>query len=146
MMTANSSRSLPTGDITSLLKNPAGQVVALNGDTYSSSSYYGNPSAEFLGQDSSEPFGYVSLVTTGFTFNEVVFSNIGGSGFENDNNSVYSGSLDIPGDYSSFVEVSDLPFTNPTPEPSTAGLAGAIIAAGLIAGRKKIFNYFGVRS
>ena len=127
-----------TGDITTLLQNPSGQVVALNGDTYSSSSYYGNPTTEFPGQDSSEPFGYVSLVAAGFSFNEIVFSNIGGSGFETDNNSVYSGSVNIPQNYSSFVEVSDPPFVVHAPEPATAGLAGVMIAAGLLAGRKKI--------
>ncbi len=126
-----------TSDITTLLGNPT--VTALNGTTYTSSSYYGNPTSTFLGQDAGEPFGYVSLVANGFQFDEVVFSNIGGSGFENDNNSVYSGALNIPRDYSSFVEVSDLPFTA-APEPGTLGLAGGALIAILISGRKRFFG------
>ena len=126
-----------TSDITTLLSNPT--VTALNGTTYSSSSYYGNPTTAFLGQDSSEPFGYVSLVANGFQFDEVVFSNLGGSGFENDNNSVYSGALNIPKDYSSFVEVSDLPFSS-VPEPGTLGLTGGVLIAVLITSRKRFFG------
>jgi len=129
-----------TSEIIDLLDNLSGEVIALNGDTYSSSSYYGNPNPAYLGKDSSETFGYVSLVASGFTFDEVVFGNIGPSGFENDNNSIHVGPLNIPADYGSFVKISNLAFTDPVPEPATGGLAGAIIGLGLIAGRKKIFR------
>ena len=55
------------------------------------SSYYGNPTPNFLGQDSGEPFAYLNFNgTLGTTFTSVVISNAGstGTGFESDNFSI----------------------------------------------------------
>lgn len=112
--------SFQTDDITSLLSSPT--VQAIDGSVYQSHDYYGNPNVgPNQGADAGEPFAYVSLVATGFSFDEVVFDNAGGSGFENDNNSVYAGALNIPRDYTDFVKVTDVPF-NSVPEPSSFAL------------------------
>lgn len=114
-----------TDDIINLLKNAT--VTAVDGTTvYSSSAYYGNPNAgPNAGKASGEPFAYVSLVATGFSFDRIVFDNNGSSGFENDNHSVYAGIVDVPKDYLSFVEVANVDFVNtPVPEPGTLAMAG----------------------
>jgi len=117
-----------TDALTSFLSTPT--VTALNGTQYVSRDYYGNPnSGSFHGDDSAEAFAYVNLVATGFTFNEIVLTNDASSGFENDNNSVYAGSLNIPQNYASFVEVEDIPVTTPVPEPNYAALMSLILAA-----------------
>lgn len=118
-----------TQSLTTFLSTPT--ITALNGTQYVSQDYYGNPnSGPFYGQDSAEPFAYVNLVATGFDFTKIVLTNDATSGFENDNNSVYSGSLNIPEDYASFVEVENIPVNTPVPEPDYALLMGAITVAG----------------
>jgi hypothetical protein len=52
------------------------------------SAYYGNPTTNFLGQDSGEPFAYVNFFGVGGTFDKLVISNSGGTGFESDNQTV----------------------------------------------------------
>ncbi|MGB0062837.1 MAG: hypothetical protein WBP85_00190 [Terracidiphilus sp.] len=117
-----------TASLTSFLSTPT--VTSLGGAQYVSSSYYGNPNAgTFNGDDAAEPFAYVNLVATGFTFNQIVLTNDASSGFENDNNSIYGGSLDIPRDYTSFVKVEDIPVNTPVPEPNYTLLMGVILAA-----------------
>lgn len=71
------------------------QVVALNGGTYNTSQYYGNPNS---GQDTSEVFTYVNIIASGVTFNRIVLSNNGqtGTGFETDNHTIYLGSVTVP--------------------------------------------------
>jgi hypothetical protein len=124
-------------DITNLLGgNAAGKcVTALNGTQYTSSSYYGNPNTAFKGQDSAEPFAYVSILATDFTFNKIVFANASTSGFETDNNSVRAGLINIPTDYSSFVKVSDIDLA--TPEPASAGIVGVALGAAFLALRRR---------
>ena len=130
-----------TSDIVSLLStNP----VALNGTVYQNSAYYGNPNTgSHAGTDSSEPFAYVSLVATGFTFDRIVLDNNGSSGFENDNLSVTSSPVDVPNNYAQFVYVknvnlsNDPPSSTDTPEPATAGLLGAGLVGGFLALRRK---------
>jgi hypothetical protein len=117
-----------TADITTLLsKNP---LIALSGVQYQTSAYMGNPNTgTFHGKDASEPFAYVNLVASGFTFDKLVLTNDATSGFENDNHSVYALPVDIPRDYSSFVKVVDVPFTNnPVPEPGYSALAGLFLS------------------
>jgi hypothetical protein len=120
-----------TASLTSFLSTPT--VTALNGTPYVSSTYYGNPNAgPFNGQDSQEPFAYVDLVATGFTFNKLVLTNDASSGFENDNNSIFDGSVNVPRDYTSFVKVEDIPVNTPVPEPNYGVLMGAVVAAGAL--------------
>jgi hypothetical protein len=55
------------------------------------SSYFGNPNS---GQNKGESYAYLNffadLSNTGLTFDRVVFSNIGGTGFEQDNHTIAS--------------------------------------------------------
>ena len=49
-------------------------------------SYLGNPTANFAGQDSHEKFAFFNVFgENGATWDSIVFTNIGGSGFESDN-------------------------------------------------------------
>jgi len=110
--------------IVSLLQNKT--VTAVNGTTYQSSKYFGNPNN--TKQDTSEPFAYVSFVVTGSPITSIVFdnSNSTASGFESDNHSVFNGAVTIPG---TAVYVS----TMTTPEPATWALwlGGIGVLAGL---------------
>ncbi|MBN3895766.1 MAG: hypothetical protein HWQ41_10990 [Nostoc sp. NOS(2021)] len=60
-------------------------------------SYYGNPNSTFANQDSGEPFAFINFYDVGGTFDQVQFSNIGGSGFESDNHTVATGYKSIIG-------------------------------------------------
>ncbi len=93
---------ITTATIVSLLSAHNGTVTAVNGSTYSKSSYYGNPNNHL---DASEPFAYVNVFAGGTEFNRIVFDNSGatGSGFESDNHSVYFGAA-APNGASVFVE------------------------------------------
>ncbi len=86
--------------ITSFLTPTSGTTTAANGTVYNNSSYYGNPNAAFLGQNSSEAYAYIDIVTTGVTFDKIVLDNSGttGTGFESDNYTVYNGTVTLPGD------------------------------------------------
>ena len=51
--------------------------------------YMGNPNPQFKGQDSSEPFAFLNFFAKeGVTFDEVLLSNNGSTGFESDNHTV----------------------------------------------------------
>ena len=124
-----------TADLTTFLAN--NPVYALNGTSYNTADYYGNPTPAFSGQDRGEPFAYVNLVATGFQFDTIVMDNNGTSGFENDNNSIFAGGLNIPRDYSQLLFVEDVPYVNPPtpspiPEPNYGILMGLMLAGGLI--------------
>lgn len=55
------------------------------------SSYFGNPTKAFKGQDGGEPFAFLNVFAKpGVTWNKVVFDNPGSSGFESDNWTVRS--------------------------------------------------------
>jgi hypothetical protein len=113
-----------TAAILSLLQSPT--VTAVNGSTYQSSSYFGNPNNS--SQDANEQFAYVDFLATGGTISSIVFDNSGstGTGFENDNHSVYNGAVTIA---PTAVFVSTLS----TPEPATWALllGGLCILAGV---------------
>ncbi len=119
-----------TADIKNLLSGPT--VTAINGSTYQSSAYNCNPNN--TSQDCGEPFAFVHLVATGFTFDKVVFdnSNTTGTGFESDNHTVAYGTVVLPG---TFVTVESLQVTTTsqatTPEPgSVLLLLGGLAAVG----------------
>ena len=88
-----------------------------------SPAYYGNPTPNFLGQDSAEPFAYLNFTATGTTqITRVVF---GGGNFESDNHSVIDQRITPPG-------------TDPTSVPdggSTLALAGMALLG--LAGMKR---------
>ncbi|MBC7504919.1 MAG: PEPxxWA-CTERM sorting domain-containing protein [Sandarakinorhabdus sp.] len=55
----------------------------------SNSSYYGNPNAPFLNQNSGEPYTFLNFYAdTGVTFDKIVFSQSQGGGYESDNHTV----------------------------------------------------------
>ncbi|MEH2309166.1 Npun_F0296 family exosortase-dependent surface protein [Nostoc sp.] len=60
-------------------------------------SYYGNPNSAFLNQDKGEPFAFINFYDVGGTFDQVQFTNIGGTGFESDNHTVASSYKSITG-------------------------------------------------
>ncbi|MEH1835968.1 MAG: hypothetical protein V7L29_28945 [Nostoc sp.] len=60
-------------------------------------SYYGNPNSTFKNQDSGEPFAFINFYDVGGTFDQVQFTNIGGSGFESDNHTVATSYKSITG-------------------------------------------------
>jgi hypothetical protein len=119
-----------TSDITNLLAN--NPLTALNGTTtYQSSAYYGNPNnGQFAGQAANEPFSYVNIVANGTRFDKLVLDNNGTSGFETDNHSVRTGTVNIPRDFPTFVEVVEVDAPEPAPEPGYAAPLG-LLAVGL---------------
>jgi len=84
-----------TSSLTNLLKDPT--VTAINGATYKSCQYYGNPRLvdrttncagenSSPGNDPNQPFAYIHLIGEGgLTFDTIVFAQVGGGGFELDN-------------------------------------------------------------
>lgn len=100
-----------TATITNILKKST--VTALNGSTYNSSDYYGQPSTHL---NSSEPYAFINFIDSTGTFDKVVFGNSGttGTGFESDNHTIRT---TAPSAVSSFVFVGSV-----TPEPGSVGL------------------------
>jgi hypothetical protein len=84
-----------TSSLTNLLKDPT--VTAIDGNSYKSCQYYGNPrlvdrTTNCAGENSSpsndpnQPFAYIHLIGEGgLTFDTIVFTQVGGGGFELDN-------------------------------------------------------------
>src|SRR5271168_622815 len=119
-----------TAPILSSLQAPT--VTAVDGATYQSSAYFGNPNN--TSEDAGEPFAYVNFLVTGGDITRIVFDNSGltGTGFENDNQSVYNGSVAVA---PTGVFVSTLG----APEPATWALwlGGLGILAGFRPRRQK---------
>ncbi len=92
-----------------------------------SNGYYGNPNANFLGQNSSEAYAYLNFTVTGGTapIHKVVF---GGSNFEIDNISVTADRVTPPGN----------PVNVPDTGSTLALMAGSLVGLGALrAGLKK---------
>lgn len=64
------------------------------------STYSGNPNVPFLGQNSGEKYAFFNIYADdGTTFDKIVFSNLGNSGFESDNHTVRAAAWgSIPGE------------------------------------------------
>ncbi len=107
-----------------LLNGGAGQVTAINQTKYNTSAYYGNPNAP-SGRNTGEPYFFVDIVTSGTTFDKVIFDNSGttGTGFESDNHTVSSAPVTVSGDH---VFAGSINIT--TPEPPAPWLLGAGLA------------------
>ncbi|QFS44295.1 hypothetical protein GXM_01768 [Nostoc sphaeroides CCNUC1] len=60
-------------------------------------SYYSNPNSAFKGQNSGEPYAFINFYDVAGTFDQVKFTNIGGTGFESDNHTVATGYKSITG-------------------------------------------------
>ncbi len=92
-----------------------------------SSLYYGNPTSPFYQQNSGEPFAYLNFYADqGTTFDQVKFTNIGGTGFEADNFTIASSYSNTPG-------------TSIPESSSTVGLL-MIGGLGLLSQRKRVFG------
>ncbi len=126
---------ITTADIIHLLESSGGSVTAVNGSTYTSGSYFGNPNN---GYDGGEPFAYVDIFARGTAFNKIVFDNSGttGTGFETDNHSVFSGVAE-PNGPSVFIESLPASITT-TPEPTEILLTGlGLVVSGFVFRRRK---------
>lgn len=122
-----------TADILAVLTPTTGTVRAINGTVYNNSQYYGNPNN---GQNTGEPYAYVSVITNGIMFDRVLMDNSGtiGTGFESDNHSVYFGTVTVPGT----AVIVRSPTEVPEPETiSLVAIGGALLFVGRMAiGRK----------
>ena len=112
--------------LSSYLNNGSGIVTALDGTTYNTSAYYGNPNESSPGGHSNEPFGYINLFArngAGF-FDRVVFRNVG---FEFDNITASSSAEDP---LSSIVGIGSVNSASPTtfsPTFSTAYVTASAV-------------------
>ncbi|MEH2269023.1 MAG: PEP-CTERM sorting domain-containing protein, partial [Nostoc sp.] len=52
----------------------------------------------FKNQNTGEPYAFINFYDVGGTFDQVQFTNVGGSGFESDNHTVATGYKSITGD------------------------------------------------
>lgn len=84
------------------------------------SSYYGNPTGPFKGKDISEPFAFLNFYNVGGTFDEIQFSNIGGTGFESDNHTIATGYKTITG-----YVIKSVPESSSTPGVFALAFVGA---------------------
>jgi RHS repeat-associated protein len=112
-----------TADLLRFLNNGTGTITATNGTAYQTSAYFGNPNLT-SGNDSAEPFAYVSFAITGATITQIVFYNTTTTtGFESDNHSViYNGNtVTIP---TTFVPVESLTLGSQVVTPVFSPAAG----------------------
>jgi outer membrane autotransporter protein len=92
-------------------------VVNFINDSPDKNSYLGNPNKQFLHQDSSEDFAYLNFFAKkDLSFNEVVLSNNGSTGFESDNHTVATDYQDITGEP---IPPTGPPFQTVDPGPIT---------------------------
>jgi hypothetical protein len=73
------------------------EVVSYIAKQPNKASYYGNPNSAFKGQNSSEPYAFINFYSVGGTFDQVQFTNIGGTGFESDNHTIATSYKSITG-------------------------------------------------
>ncbi|MEH2419204.1 Npun_F0296 family exosortase-dependent surface protein [Nostoc sp.] len=71
-------------------------VVSYIGKLANKASYYGNPNSPT--QNTGEPYAFINFYDVAGTFDQVQFTNIGGTGFESDNHTVATGYKSIVGD------------------------------------------------
>jgi len=72
-------------------------VVSYIGKLANKASYYGNPNSTFKNKNTGEPYAFINFYDVAGTFDQVQFSNIGGTGFESDNHTVATGYKTITG-------------------------------------------------
>lgn len=115
-----------TAAILDILKNAT--VTAVNGQTYQSSSYFGQPGTQL---NASEPYAFINFFDSTGSFDRIVFGNSGssGTGFESDNHTIRT---TAPAPDSTFVFVGSA-----VPEPGDiATVAGLGLAGGIFLKRR----------
>ena len=84
--------ALDSGNVVTFYKNGAevGQLTPgeVTSEVSGNPAYYGNPNANFLGQDGGEPFVFVNFYDTTGAFDQVSFTETSGGGYESDNHTV----------------------------------------------------------
>ncbi len=94
--------------------NPQDVIDAVNAHA-DHASYYGNPNANRLGQNSGEPYIFLNFFNDAGTFDRVVFAeNPQVGGYESDNHTV--------GHFLTKGTGTGVPLSNPVPEPTTWAL------------------------
>lgn len=103
------------------------------------STYSGNPNAAFAGQNSGEKYAFLNVYSNdGTTFDRIVFSNVGSSGFESDNHTVRTAAWGtLPGETGPApgVPVAIVNGTTVTPVvavPETSTWVMGVLAAGAV--------------
>ncbi|MEH2434389.1 MAG: hypothetical protein V7K25_09055 [Nostoc sp.] len=72
-------------------------VVSYIANLSNKASYYSNPNSPFKGQNSGEPYAFINFYDVDGTFDQVQFTNVGGTGFESDNHTVATDYKNITG-------------------------------------------------
>jgi hypothetical protein len=126
--------ALDPGNIVTFYNNgvEVGQVTPaqVSAVTSLNAAYYGNPNANFKGQDSGEAFAFINFYDTTGTFNEIAFSEAPtfGGGYESDNQTV--GLFTQPSTASPVVEA-------PLPLLGSSPVAVIVLAAGFLAAQRR---------
>ena len=94
---------------------PADVLAAVNGN----SQYYGNPNGPFAGQNTGEPYIFLSFYSNDRPFDRIVFDQVGGGGYESDNHTV--GRFTGTGT-GTLIPLVNSVFPSAVPEPATWGL------------------------
>ena len=115
--------------------NPQDVINAID-TTKTPSQYYGNPTADFHGQDKNEPFVFLNFFDTTGSFNKITFKEVNfGGGYESDNHTV--------GHYLTMGQGTTVPLTLsggavPEPEAWTLMIVGIGAVGGVLRRRRQV--------
>jgi hypothetical protein len=122
-----------SGDKVLFSFNPQDVINAID----AKNQYYGNPNANFIGQDGGEPFVFLNFYDTTGSFSKVVFQEINyGGGYESDNHTVghYTTESGTPVTLKNSGTTAPAPLPTGVPEPAVwtmmilgLGATGAVL-------------------
>ena len=104
---------------------PADVLAAVSGNP----AFYGNPNAPFLGQNTGEPYIFLSFYSNSRSFDRIVFNQTTGGGYESDNHTV--GRFTGPGT-GTLIPLINSTFPGNVPEPATWAML--VLGFGLVGG------------